>query len=64
MSAEQRMIIKESEHQLSFGGYTTVNLDLCPGATITLKQVMENPALNPEFILLVCHRRYAYYTAL
>jgi hypothetical protein len=51
MSAEQRMIIKESEHQLSFGGYTTVNLDLCPGATITLKQVMENPALNPEFVL-------------
>lgn len=51
MSAEQRMIIKESEHQLSFGGYTTVNLDLCPGATITLKQVIDNPALNPEFVL-------------
>jgi|694.fasta_scaffold01926_24 hypothetical protein len=51
MSAEQRMIIKESEQQLSFNGYTTVNLDLCPGAVITLKQVIDNPALNPEFVI-------------
>ena len=51
MTAEQRQIIKESEQQLTYAGYTTVNLDLCPGAQVTLKKVTANPALNPEFVL-------------
>lgn len=49
LTREQLQMLREEE--LSFAGYTTSNLDLCPGATITLKKVIANPELNPEFVL-------------
>jgi nicotinic acid mononucleotide adenylyltransferase len=51
MTAEQRIIMQESTKQITYNGYTTVNFDLCPGATITFTKVINNPALNPEFVM-------------
>lgn len=51
MTAEQRIIMQENTKQISYNGYTTVNFDLCPGATITFTKVINNQGLNPEFVM-------------
>jgi hypothetical protein len=49
LTKEQALMLREEE--LTYAGYTTSNLDLCPGATITLKKLMAMPDRNPEYVL-------------
>ena len=50
MTADQRNLMREALDQITYNGYTTSNLDLCPGAVKTLQKITQNPELNPEFV--------------
>lgn len=50
MTSSQRRMMREAAEQLTYMGYTTSNLDLCPGAVATLKKVTGNAELNPVFV--------------
>ena len=51
LTKEQKLLVKEASSQITYNGYTTSNLDLCPGAQKTLGKLITMTDKNPEFIL-------------
>jgi nicotinic acid mononucleotide adenylyltransferase len=51
MNKQQRALVSEAKNQVSYNGYTTSNLDLCPGAVKTIDALISRTDLNTKFVL-------------